>query len=96
MTEEDRVIHLKEVLKVKKLWSSTEIDKVELRPALARDLFGLNFSDPTKSNENMTELISRLSGIDFDTIAELPLEDFTVITHRVNKLILEATNAHTV
>lgn len=83
----ENVIELKTGVVRKKILGSKKVSAVTLEPLKVRHMLGLDFADPEKSTENMATLISRMSNLTYDEVLDLEMQDWSILSGRVEKIV---------
>jgi len=89
-TKMDNVIELKTGLVRKSFFKESKIDVIKLESIKLKHIIGIDFTDQEKTIENIAIVASRLSGLSLDEIKELGLEDWKILSERIEKIIVKA------
>lgn len=74
-------IKLENPIQIKTSWfSSITLEEVNLRAPTAKDMIGLDFSDPKISSLSLIKLASRVSNLPENVIGDIGVYDFSRIT----------------
>lgn len=85
--KDQKVVTLEHPIKKKSLmgFGGVVIDSVIIRPPVAGDLMGLQFT-PEHMTNSMMVVLSRVTCIPIDTLKQMSLKDYSKLSNEFNKM----------